>query len=123
MKQITDSIINNANGKTLVRNLWVADTFFSRLQGLIGTKTLLPRQGLLICPCNSVHMIGMNYAIDVLFLDRAYHVLRVVKHLQPWHMAGCLSAAQVLELPAGTSQLFDIQVGNSLLIVNRDESE
>ncbi|HEY3426886.1 MAG TPA: DUF192 domain-containing protein [Negativicutes bacterium] len=120
MKQTADSIVNRANNKIIVRNLWIADTFFSRLQGLLGTKTLLSGQGLLLRPCNGVHTFGMHYAIDILFLDRSYHVLRVVAALPPGRMAGFLSAAQALELPAGTSKLLDIQAGQQLAYLNRD---
>jgi hypothetical protein len=121
MKQTTDSIINRANSKIVVRNLWIADTFLSRLQGLLGTKTLLLGQGLLLRPCNGVHTVGMNYAIDILFLDRSYHVLRVVASLPPGRMTGFLSAFQALELPAGTSRLLDIQAGQQLAYLKRDK--
>lgn len=115
MKQTADCIVNRVTNKIVVQQLWLADTFFLRLQGLLSMNKLQPGQGLLIRPCNSVHMFGMCYAIDVLFLDTTCQVLRVVTQLPPWHMAWCLCAAQVLELPAGTSQLLDIQVGQQLI--------
>jgi protein-S-isoprenylcysteine O-methyltransferase Ste14/uncharacterized membrane protein (UPF0127 family) len=92
-----------AHDTVLADRLRVADTHWTRLRGLLGTRGLEPGEGLWIRPCNQVHMFGMRYPIDVVFLDDAGRVLRTVDALQP----GCVSprvrgAASVLELPAGT---------------------
>lgn len=49
---------------------------FSRLRGLLG-RQLAPDGGLMLTPCSCIHTIGMRYAIDAVYLDRAYQVLRV----------------------------------------------
>ena len=72
-----------------------------RMRGLLWRPALAPGQGLLIAPCNSVHTIGMRYAIDVVFLDREGRVLKVCPALKPLRMAMARGARQVIELAAG----------------------
>jgi uncharacterized membrane protein (UPF0127 family) len=98
----------------LADDLRVANTFFSRLKGLLGTASLPPGGGLLIQPCNSVHMFGMRYAIDVLFLDASEAVIRVCHSLRPNQMAYCRQAASVVELPAGTAEATGTAAGHRL---------
>jgi len=57
----------------------------------------------------------MLFAIDVVFLDRDYTVLKVVEGLRPWRFAGARRAKAVLELPAGGARR--LRVGESLVIV------
>ena len=71
------------------------------MRGLLWRPALAPGQGLLIAPCNSVHTIGMRYAIDVVFLDREGRVLKVCPALKPLRMAMARGARQVIELAAG----------------------
>jgi protein-S-isoprenylcysteine O-methyltransferase Ste14/uncharacterized membrane protein (UPF0127 family) len=86
----------------LADRLRVADTHWTRLRGLLGTRRLAPGEGLWIRPCNQVHMFGMRYPIDVVFLDDAGLVLRTVENLRPWRVSPRVrGAASVLELPAG----------------------
>jgi uncharacterized protein len=91
------------DGRVLAHGLRPAHTHWTRLRGLLGTRRLDPGEGLWIKPCNQVHMLGMRYAIDVVFLDDAGRVLRVVHALQPNRISPRVKGAiSVLELPAGT---------------------
>ena len=91
-----------------------ADTFFSRLAGLLFLPPLQPGHGLLIVPCAAVHTAFMRFGIDVVFLDRAGHIQKIVPHLKPWHAAACKGAWQTLELAAGEAQRLELAVGDSL---------
>lgn len=52
----------------------LALSYWSRLRGLLFTK---PHAGLLVlCPCRSIHTVGMKYALDVAFVDGTGMVLR-----------------------------------------------
>ena len=67
----------NLTRKTIVScNLRIADSFFSRLKGLLGTVGLPDGDALLLRPCNNIHMFGMKYAIDVAFVDDQGKVLK-----------------------------------------------
>jgi protein-S-isoprenylcysteine O-methyltransferase Ste14/uncharacterized membrane protein (UPF0127 family) len=91
------------NGVLLADRLRSAHTHWTRLRGLLGTRRLESGHGLWIKPCNQVHMFGMRYAIDVVFLDDERRVLRTVHELQPNRISPRVAGAtSVLELPAGT---------------------
>jgi uncharacterized membrane protein (UPF0127 family) len=80
----------------------VARTFFERAKGLIGTKSLMPGEGLLILRCNSIHTFFMSFPIDAAFLDRNDNVVKVVRNIHPWRLFvwGGVRARQVLETAA-----------------------
>ncbi len=99
-----------------VDDLRIANTFWSRLKGLLGTNSLPAGQGLLITPCDSIHMFGMRYAIDVIFLDRTYRVLKALHSLPPGTAAGCRGSAHVLEVPAGVLINTHTAVDDQLII-------
>ena len=81
----------------------VADNFLKRFLGLMGRFRLDPNTGILLTPCNSIHMMFMRFPIDAIFFDRNYRILKAVHDLKPWiGVAGALGAYGVLELPAGS---------------------
>jgi uncharacterized membrane protein (UPF0127 family) len=92
-----------------------ADTFWSRFKGLMFQPSLGPDEGLLITRCDSIHTCFMRFTIDVVYLDRAAHVVRLAPMLKPWrfHLGG-RAAVHTLELSAGSIRRLGIQVGDSL---------
>jgi uncharacterized membrane protein (UPF0127 family) len=91
-----------------------ADGFFSRLRGLLFSPDLKPGEGLLLVPCASVHTAFMRTPIDVVFLDRAGKIRRIVPRLKPWRAAAYAGAWQTLELAAGEAARLGLQAGQSL---------
>jgi hypothetical protein len=105
------------NSVVLADRLRPAHTHWTRLRGLLGTRGLEPGEGLWIKPSNQVHMFGMRYAIDVVFLDDAGTVLRVVHALQPNRISTRVKGAtSVLELPAGTLSRVGLTEGSIVAI-------
>jgi hypothetical protein len=86
------------------------------MRGLLGRDGLEPGEGLLIKPTNSVHMLFMRFAIDVVFLDRQLVVKKVVEALAPWRLAGCRGAKAALELPAGEAARRGVTLGEQLVL-------
>ncbi len=79
-----------------------AGTSESRRHGLLGREGLEPGEGLYIVPCQWVHMFGMRFPIDVLFLDRQGKVVGLHHSLRPNRLSKLVWRAEgVLELPAG----------------------
>ncbi|HYG43590.1 MAG TPA: DUF192 domain-containing protein [Bordetella sp.] len=75
-----------------------------RLFGLLcRSRAPGPRTGLWLSPCWAVHTLGMRYSIDVAFVDRHGHVLRMARNLRPWRWAWCPGAASVVELAVNTA--------------------
>ncbi len=95
----------------------IADNFFLRLRGLMGRKMLPEATGLLLAPCDSVHMCFMRFAIDVIYLDKEYTIVKVVKNLRPWvGLSMCRGAWAALEINAGDAERFGYEVGNQFML-------
>ena len=93
----------------------VADSFLDRFLGLMGRKALPERQGLLLSPCNSIHMMFMRFAIDAVFLDKDNCIVKLVPQLRPWlGLAFAPGAHACIELPAGTVEALGWRVGMKL---------
>ncbi|MFC4321745.1 DUF192 domain-containing protein [Litchfieldia salsa] len=98
--------------RTIPYSIRKASTFFSRLKGLMFRINPLNQEGLWILPCNSIHMCFMFFPIDVIFLDKEYKVVKLVRGLKPWRIVSPVSGAHsVLELPVGTIDYFQISEG------------
>jgi protein-S-isoprenylcysteine O-methyltransferase Ste14/uncharacterized membrane protein (UPF0127 family) len=112
-----------AGGELLADRLRLAHTHWTRLRGLLGTARLAPGEGLWIKPSNQVHMFGMRYAIDVVFLDDAGRVLRLVHALAPNRISPRVAGAtSVLELPAGTLARVALSEGDLVEISGQPEA-
>jgi uncharacterized membrane protein (UPF0127 family) len=105
---------NVTKGLSLGESIDVADTSAKRRTGLLKRSELPAGHGLWIVPCEAVHMFGMKFAIDVVFLNRKRKVLKFRKEMGKWRIAICLRAHSVLELPAGTLERTGTQVGDQL---------
>jgi uncharacterized membrane protein (UPF0127 family) len=94
--------INVRRGVRLTECGRVADTFYTRLMGLLRDKTLEYGDGMWIAPCNSIHSIGMRFKFDAIFLDKNLRVVHLVREMKPWRISKMVfSAHSVLEVPAG----------------------
>ncbi|GAG21859.1 unnamed protein product, partial [marine sediment metagenome] len=103
--------------QTLVTGGQVANTFWSRLRGLIGSEPLAPGEGLLIVPCKAIHTHFMRFPIDVLYVDAGNEVVAIGHALPPWRFGRLYRPSRfVLELPAGAAKNTDTQVGDRLQI-------
>ena len=95
-------VVNRRSGDVLGDRVARADTFLARTRGLLGRASLDAGEGLWIEPCSSIHMFGMRFAIDAVFVDRDLRVTKVIGALTPWRFAfGGRGARAVLELPVG----------------------
>jgi len=108
---------NQTRNSIMVERLRVADSFFKRLKGLLGTRELPMGEALLIRPCNAIHMFGMRYALDIAFVSSENRVLQTIRALQPGQTAKCVPAAYVLELPCGALDAAGTEAGDVLEIV------
>lgn len=80
----------------------VADSWWGRFRGLLARPPLKRGEGLLLLKCDSVHTVGMEYSIDVAFLDAQGTVVRSIADLRPWRVGlGGDEAVHTLELPSG----------------------
>lgn len=102
-------------GEIIAQHVERADTFFSRLAGLMFRKALAPQAALLLDPCPQIHTCFMRFAIDVLFLDKDNRVVAVLENFKPWRMSRFYTKARrTLELPGGSLQ-GKVHVGDELI--------
>jgi uncharacterized protein len=97
----------------------VADSYFTRLVGLLGRRKQWAQlgRGLWIVPSRGVHTIGMLFPIDLIFLSKQKEVLHVEEHVRPFRISKVsLRAESVLELPPHTIYRSNTQVGDRLEI-------
>lgn len=93
-----------------------ANTFSTRLRGLLGRSALAVDTGLLISPCSSVHTLGMSFAIGVIFLDADYRVCRVIPALKPGRLSPWVPRARhVLEVNPQLLQHHALEPGEKLV--------
>jgi len=93
------------------------------MRGLMGKKILKQGEGLLLAPCNAVHMMFMRFPIDVIFMDRDFVVVKILHSLEPWRISPVVrGACQVVELMAGTASNKGIKTGDKLSIIRADQA-
>ena len=98
------------NGATL--EIEIAESFFSRLRGLMGRNRLKNGRGLLLAPCNSIHMLFMRFSIDVIYLDKEYCIKKIARNVLPWiGMSFCFGAWGALEMASGEADRLKLAVG------------
>ncbi len=114
---------NRSQGTVIAERARHATGLWERLVGLLGTLELGKGHGLVLEPCNSVHMFGMRYAIDVLFLDRGGQVLHIAEGLRPWRMTKVVRGARIaIELPVEAVKSARTMVGDEMYLeAIRDE--
>ncbi len=90
-------------GEVLAQEVELANTFFSRLKGLMFRRELKTGKGLLLDPCPQIHTCFMRFAIDAVFFDKNGQVLYVAEKMKPWRFGRFVSGARyTLELPGGS---------------------
>ncbi len=112
-------VYNKSRETFLATEADVADTYFTRLVGLLGktAKWAQSGRGLWILPSRGVHSIGMLFPIDLLFLDKAKRVVHLEEYVRPFRISRiCLKAESVLELPPYTIHRTGTCVGDALEI-------
>ena len=108
--------IRNSDGETVFQ-IEIADTFMKRFLGLMGRKKIPFGRGLLIEPCNSIHMFFMRFSIDAVYIDENFIVKKVVKNLPAWTgFSICMGAHAVIEFAAGEADRLNIRVGSKIIL-------
>jgi uncharacterized membrane protein (UPF0127 family) len=112
---------NRTRSSELASDLEVAGSLWAKFMGLMGRASLAPGAGLWLPDSNGIHMMFMRFPIDAVFVGRpdageggARPVVSVHRGLRTWTGLVPLvrRAHGVLELPVGTIDGSDTQVGD-----------
>ena len=114
-------IVNRTRDSVLGTRVGLADSWWQRVRGFLRRPQPKHGEGLLLSPCRAVHMVGMAYSLDILFLDRHGQVVAQYPDLKPgrstaWHAR----AKYALELPQGTIMASKTQQGDHVVWLIND---
>lgn len=95
-------LVNARTDRVLASRVEMAQTRVERKRGLLGRSGLAEGAALVIVPCFAIHTVGMQFAIDVVFVDAHGRVKKIVRDLPPWRMSASPSSRAVIEMAAGS---------------------
>ena len=109
-------LMNARTSQAIAHDIELADTRETRRKGLLGRDGLDRRAALILRPCFSVHTAFMRFPIDVLFVDREGTVVKVVRNLGAWRIAGAFGAHAAIEFSAGAIAEGTVEAGDRLYL-------
>ena len=113
-------LTNPARDSVICEKCGVADNMFTRGRGLLGKSSLPEGEGILLIPGTSIHMFGMKFALDILFLTKENIVTDFVENIAPgkYYVAKANSGKPhaAVELPVGVIAQTGTQIGDQLTI-------
>lgn len=74
---------NKTTQQKLADKVIICNTFFSRLKGLLGKKELNEGEALILTKTNNVHSFFMQFAIDLIFLNKQKVVIQTIINFLP----------------------------------------
>ncbi len=113
-------ISNPARASIVCPRCSLANNLWTRGRGLLGRKSLAPDEGILLVPGTSIHMFGMKFSIDVIFLTQDHRVTDWVEDIAPGkaHVARGQAGKphSALEVAPGTIKRSGVQLGDQLVL-------
>lgn len=95
----------------IVLTTYITQSFTERSRGLFALAPLNENQGLLISPCRGIHTFFMPYAIDLVYLDSTFTIIKTVSHVVPNRMSWRYNAYSTLELKSGEVSRLGLSAG------------
>jgi uncharacterized membrane protein (UPF0127 family) len=111
-------IKHSKSGKLIGSEIKEAKSFMDRTVGLMFKNSMNGYDGLLLSPCPSIHTFFMRFKIDVIFMDKSYSIVKIIRDIKPWRMSRMyFKAYYCLELPSGRLSL-EINEGDQLEVMH-----
>jgi uncharacterized membrane protein (UPF0127 family) len=111
-------IFNTTRQNIVCERCQIADSLLPRMRGLSWRKSLDDDEGLLIVPCPSIHMFGMKFSLDVVFVTEEMIVTDIRQNIAPRQIYVAKDNAgkphSALEMPAGSVARCGVQIGDVL---------
>lgn len=108
-------VTNMTRGTVLGGDVQLADELWNRARGFLFRPEPGPGEGMLLSPCQGVHMFGMRFALDIVFIDEEGRVVGLYPNLRAWRWTSIHPMAMhALELPVGTIDRSRTRLGDAL---------
>ncbi len=92
-------------GQVLASEIEMANTYFTRLKGLMFRRGFAEGKALILDPCPQIHTCFMRFELDAVFCAPDGTVLHVVEKMKPWRFSKFVRGARyTLEFAGGTLQ-------------------
>ena len=104
--------------ETLIERVSIAGNAWERMKGLLGRPSLGRDHALFLAPCRSIHTVGMRFPIDLIFVDREFHVRNVTRNVPPGRVIfGGWAAWAVFEIESGWFPAGNLKEGDRVTLV------
>ena len=111
------AILNTTKNTVIAQKGTVANTFLSRMVGLLNKKSLLLDEALIITKCQSIHMFFMRFSIDVIFVDKNNYVVGLVERIKPFRLSPIFFRSNYsIEIPEGKIVQTKTSIGDKIEI-------
>lgn len=108
-------VFNLTRDVSLILHGRLADNFWLRLRGLLGSAPLQSGEGLVLAGEKSIHTLFMGFPIDVVYVNKQFNVIRATENMVPYRLGPLVAGCQyVLEMPVGTIAQTSTQIGDQL---------
>ena len=108
-------ILNATKDTVIAQKADFADSFLSRMVGLLKYKTLAFDEALIITHCQSIHMFFMRFPIDVIFVSKDHTVVGLVPAIKPFYLSPIFFRADyAIEIPVGVITRSKTAVGDRI---------
>lgn len=103
------------NDRCLLNHIKLARDFGTRWRGLMFYPELPGIDGLLLYPCNAVHLFWMRFELSLIYLDHGGKVLHLVDRIGPNRIGPTIKGAYyVLETRPGFPGASGLRIGDQL---------
>jgi len=113
-------LANQTRDSVICQKCGVADNMFTRGRGLLGKSSLPEGEGILLIPGTSIHMFGMKFALDIIFLTKENIVTDFIENIAPGKLyvakANSGKPHAAVELPVGVIAQTGTQIGDQFTI-------
>ena len=110
-------VLNKTRNVPVVTRGVVANSWWTRLKGLLGHAPLQSGEGLLLRGEKAIHTVGMGFPIDVVFIDRAGRIVHLIPNMGPFRFSPFVfRSVDVLEIAAGQAAQTGTQLGDQIEI-------
>lgn len=110
-------VFNVTKNTVIAQKAKMADTFLSRMVGLLNRESISPEEALIITRCQSIHMFFMRFSIDVIFVDKNDVVVGLIERIRPFQLSPIFfRSSYVIEMAEGSISRVKVSLGDKLVL-------